>query len=65
MTTADRERQAAERLLVALRRLDQPWVPGPRRLEAAVGGDFARLLVFGLSGAYGLRARGLRGRFSP
>ena len=64
MITGGRKRNGTDRLLAAVARLGRACTPG-RRLEAELGDDLARLLVVALSGAHGLRARGLRGRSSP
>jgi hypothetical protein len=65
MIAAERERRATDRLLADVRRADQRILPAPQRLEDQVGGEFARLLVFALSGTQDLRGHGLRGRSCP
>ena len=64
MITGGRKRNGTDRLLAAVARLGRACTPG-RRLEAELGDDLARLLVFALSARQGLRARALRGRSSP
>src|SRR5205807_449434 len=59
MIAAERERRAADRLLADVRQVSRPRVPGARRLEVEVGDEFARLLVFALSGAQERRGLGL------
>jgi hypothetical protein len=65
MIATERERRATDRLLADVRRLERRSLTAPQRLEVEVGGDFARLLVFALSGTQDLRGRGLRGRSCP